>query len=33
MTNTSPDLSIDAQLALRTAATRLRDEFDLCAAH
>jgi protein-tyrosine-phosphatase len=28
MTDTRPELSIDAQLALRTAATRLRDEFD-----
>jgi arsenate reductase (thioredoxin) len=28
MTNTRPMLSIDAQLALRTAATRLHDEFD-----
>jgi arsenate reductase (thioredoxin) len=28
MTDTRPVLSIDAQLALRTAATRLHDEFD-----
>jgi len=28
MTDTTPVLSIDAQLALRTAATRLHDEFD-----